>query len=238
MNLTIVTISVNYLDILQISYLYNKTLIDSNKYHIITSESDSATLKFCKDNYINCWTTDAFYINNSKFNKGAALNAIFDGFHQTKLLDSLEWILLLDSDIIISECLDQIKTSFDLNKIQNICNGKILENESYKYIYGCPRRIYNTEEKFLKGDFWLENTTDLIGYFQLFHISSIINDIRKEKPIFYEHYDASSYDDKFRDRWPRKYRRILNVYCDHLGPIAKNWKGRVTPQWSIHNHIQ
>lgn len=238
MNLTIITASVNYLDILAISYLYNKKFIDSKKYHIITSDSDESTLKFCKDNKINCWTTDAFYINNSKFNKGAALNTIFDGFKQTNLLDSLEWILLLDSDVIIADCLEKINYHFSNNSIGDITNGKVLEHEAHKYIFGCARRIYNTEQDFLNRNFWVENSTDLIGYFQLFHVSSIINEIKKDKSIFLQNNDASLYDNDFRDRWKPKYRKILNGYCDHLGPIAKNWKGRVTPEWSIKNHIQ
>ena len=68
MNLTIVTVSVNYSDILKISYYFNKkNLIHKYDYHIITSENDTDTIQFCKNNELNCWATNAFYNKKSKF---------------------------------------------------------------------------------------------------------------------------------------------------------------------------
>lgn len=229
MKLTTISISVNYLDLLDLTYHYNRNFLKD--YHIVTSESDTETYNFCKNNRINCWTTNAFYINKSKFNKGAALNAIFDGFKQTGLLNSLEWILLLDSDTIVSSCMNTIYENFDNNTVQNICKNSIDSKNITNCIYGCARRIYNSPNDLLKNNFWTEQTTDLIGYFQLFHISNIVEDIQKNKLVFYENKNASLYDDHFRDRWKKSNRKILDVYCDHIGPIAKNWNGRVTEKW-------
>lgn len=250
--ITIVTISVGYTDILKISYYFNKkNFINKYDYHIITSENDNDTIQFCKDNGLNCWVTNAFYnstistirkrktnIDNKIFNKGAALNVFFQEYIK-KNIDLLDWILKVDSDIIINETLEDFLYCLTNNSLQDFCKDSIDSNYT-EYLYSCPRRIYNTPKHFQTSAYYTESITDFIGYFQLFHISKIKNDLGVNKPIFFENTNASRYDDIFRDRyWPnRNQRKLLKGVVDHLGPIATNWNGRTSESWSsLHEYL-
>lgn len=240
MNLTILTVSVNYTDILKISYYFNKkNFINKYDYHIITSENDNETIQFCKDNGLNCWSTNAFYKKNSKFNKGAALNAFFQEYVKNNI-NKLDWILKLDSDIIINDTMQNFLYGISNNKLQDFCVDSIDNNYS-EYFYGCPRRVYNTPKNFTEGDYYEEKfNLDFIGYFQLFHISKIKQDLGVNKPIFFENTNASRYDDMFTNKyWPnRNQRKILKGSLDHLGPIAINWDGRTSESWnSLHEYL-
>lgn len=239
MNLTIITASVNYTDILKISYYFNKkNFINKYDYHIITSENDPNTIQFCKDNGLNCWVTNAFYNKRSKFNKGAALNVFFQEYIK-KYINELDWILMMDSDIIINETLQDFLYAVYQNELHNFCIDNI-DNNYNEYLYACPRRIYNSPKHFKNSSYYTESVVDFIGYFQLFHVSKIKHDLGVNKPIFFENTNASRYDDIFRDRyWPsRNQRKILKGFVDHLGPIATNWNGRKSESWdSLHQYL-
>lgn len=239
MNLTIVTASVNYSDILKIAYYFNKKkLINQYDYHIITSPNDNDTIEFCKNNGVDCWVTEAFFSKNSSFNKGAALNAFFQNYISSNI-DKIEWILKIDSDIILNDTIENFINGITYNNLQNYCIDNIDYNYT-DYLYACPRRIYNTPEHFKKSLYYTESKVDFIGYFQLFHVSKIKKDLGVNKHIFYEHHNACRYDDIFRDRYwsNRNQRKILNGFIDHLGPIATNWDGRTSESWSeLHKYL-
>jgi hypothetical protein len=240
MYFTIVSICVNYTDILKISYYFNKQKnINRYNYHIITTESDNETIQFCKDNGLNYWATNAFYNKKSKFNKGAALNIFFEQYIKQKI-DNLSWICMIDSDIIINDTLNDFLITVNNNNLQDFCVDTI-DNNYNEYLYSCPRRIYNTPKHFKTSGFYTESVIDFIGYFQLFHISKIKNDLLSNRPIFFENSNASKYDDIFRDRYwsDRNKRKRLKGIVDHLGPIATNWYGRTSESWSdLHQYLK
>jgi hypothetical protein len=229
MNITIVSVSVNYIDYLELTYKYNKNFIDNKNYHIITSNKDIITKNFCFKNKINCWTTDIFYYKNSFFNKGAVLNSFFENIKTIpKIFNNLDWILLLDSDIIINKNIQKIKFCIENNCMSALCNSYV-DSESIKdYLYSCRRRVFLSKEDLENGLYYeTEPKVEFIGYFQLFHISKIKKDLDSNKIIFNEYSDASEYDSNFRDKyWRKKEMKPLNFYVDHLGPIANNWAGR------------
>jgi hypothetical protein len=116
-NLTIISVCVNYLDLLKQAYDANKNYIQNNNYFIITSTTDSDTKQFCQTNNIQYFETDSFYINNSSFNKGAALNNFFNQIKNKNIFNNLDWILLLDADIKLNDSLKRFKECLTNNMI-------------------------------------------------------------------------------------------------------------------------
>lgn len=220
MNILVITVCVNYSDILEICVQKNIKSIDN--WFIITSSQDIATQNLCQKYNLKCYVTDVFYENNCNFNKSAALNELINNLHSNKTLDNFDCILLLDADIILNDAIDTFISYVSTN---NIDNAKEL-------LYGCSRKIFNSQEDYMNNNGRLEHT-DFIGYFQLFFISKIKNDLNSNKLIFHGNTNASRYDDIFRDKyWPRKtQRQYLKSVVYHLGPIATNWDGRTSKIW-------
>jgi hypothetical protein len=227
MKLVVLTVCVNYTDMLEISYYKNKNEIEN--WFIITSNSDIETQNFCIKNNINFFTTDAFYKKNSVFNKAAALNSFFNNVD----ISEFEWILLLDADILLNNSISNFSKKLDENKLEDIIYNKdVLNNTSLSSIFfSCPRLIFDTPEQYKSNKGFLEPIY-FIGYFQLFKKDRIINHLKYQ--IFVEFPTAANYDDTFRNMyWPdRKYAAISNIVY-HLGPSAKNWSGRVTDRWNL-----
>lgn len=235
MKFVIATTCVNYTDMLSITYSFNKHQNINNyyDYYIITSTSDANTIQFCKENELKCFITDSFFIRKSCFNKGAALNHFITDYYQ-KYKDESFWFLQLDADIILDNILDNFITGIRENKLHNYCTNMNAEDKNYNsYLYSCSRKISDTTEKFLNNDYFQERSVDFIGYFQLFHISKLKDDLNINLPIFFQNSNASKYDVIFRDKyWPRRQdRKILNGSLKHIGPICTNWKGRVSELW-------
>lgn len=221
-NLIAITVCVNYSDMLELAI--KKNLNDLENWHIITSHKDNNTKNLCKKYNINYYITDSFYKKNCSFNKAAALNEFLYNLYHHQTLNNFEWILLLDADIILNNSI-QVFTEY----IDTYPNTK-------DYLYSCRRKIFKNEIDYLNDIGYVENI-NFIGYFQLFHYSKIKKDLDTNQQIFFEHNNASKYDDIFRDKyWPsRKQRIALNSVAYHLGPIATNWNGRTSQYWNILN---
>jgi len=234
MKLLTITVCVDYADILEICIKENLQFLNPKDWFIISSNKDKDTQKLCEKYNLSCSTTDyfntnyngfncsrVFYENNCQFNKAAALNELFRKLQKQKLFENnFDWILLLDADIILNDSL----------KFMSHESNNILYDQSC--FYSCARKIFNTPDDLLKDNGHIEKI-DFIGYFQLFHKDKIIHDLINEKTIFPEFPTACRYDDAFRDKyWPnrRKYIQIPGLVY-HLGPIATNWSGRISPQW-------
>lgn len=203
---TIVTVCVNYLDFLEHSYLENKDVLQNHNYWIITSPEDSKTQKFCNLNNINYYITNEFYKNGNSFNKAAAINSLF----YSNTINHTEWILLLDSDIVIKDVID---SAYNINKDK-------------KCLYSCGRKIYNTKGDYIDKIF-IEEPCYFIGFFQLFHKDKILNSINNK--FLCEFRNSSVYDCQFADTFECKI--DLEKYVDHLGPVAVNWDGRLSDTW-------
>lgn len=205
---TVATVCVNYLDYLEHSYLENKDALQNHNYWIITSPEDSKTQKFCSLNNINCHITNEFYKNGNSFNKAAAINSLF---YSNKInINYIEWILLLDADIIIK---DVMHKAYSINKDKNC-------------LYSCGRKVYNTKNDYINKIF-IKEPCYFIGFFQLFHKDKILNSINNN--FLYEFRNSSVYDCKFADTF--KCKIDLGEYADHLGRIAVNWDGRISQTW-------
>lgn len=114
MNIKTISVSVNYLDLLSYTWSFNQSEIAD--YTIITDPHDSNTLDFCQKHQIKSFVTNAFYQNGSKFNKAQALNEYFTNLD----LDSTEWLLLLDSDIVINNVLSSFQNHYKNQTIDTI----------------------------------------------------------------------------------------------------------------------
>jgi hypothetical protein len=206
MKILIVSICVNYLDYLSFCFEKNKEILLNNYYFIITTEKDTSTQEFCRQNDISYYITNEFYNNHNPFNKARALNFFFKNLPIKE--DSYEYILLLDSDCIISNITDPRSTSI-------IDTFNQLSDKSNECLYGCGRRIYNTFDDY-KNKKYIQEGCHIIGYFQLFHKSNLKN--------FSESRNASVYDCMFADTFKQK--KCLPCDVDHIGPIYMNWDGR------------
>jgi hypothetical protein len=212
MNLTIVSVCINYLDFLEDTYPRNKEAFNGLNYWIITDSKDTKTQDYCRDNQINCYITDVFYKGGCPFNKGAAINEFF--VKSGKLnIDEAEWILLLDSDIVVRQTIQEIN---DMEKDPDC-------------LYNCGRRIYNTKSDYAAGNHTIGGCQH-IGYFQLFHVNKIIDYIKNQNGFLFEFRNSSYYDCEFSGRF--KCQKCLpSTDVDHLGPIYLNWDGRISAKW-------
>lgn len=209
MKLLIVSICVNYLDYLRFCYQYNRDIVHKYDYNIVTDSKDLATKDFCHSNNISCFITDEFYYNYQPFSKGRALNTFFQQ-NQNKLSET-DYVLLLDSDCILSQTLDCFEA---------------LNEHDIECLYSCGRRIFNDLNSF-NNNSYTQGGCNHIGFFQLFHKSRILNN----HAPFYEHRNASFYDDHFARSFSKQ--KCLPKDVDHIGPIYMNWDGRhpQSKQW-------
>lgn len=109
MQLTAITVSVNYSDFLCHALLWNKALF--SKWIVVTDTKDTITKDLCVYHNVTCIQTDVFY-EGGGFNKYAGINEAL------KKVTKDEWVLFLDSDIILPphtkrtlECLELDKKS-------------------------------------------------------------------------------------------------------------------------------
>jgi len=236
--LTIITTSVGYGDYLSL------TLPQSIKFGqviVATYGDDSLTLDVARKHEVIVHTTDAWYKEDSAFNKGAGINSALDMAASHGLLD--DWLLLLDADILM---------------LPRPPDSQPVENLDQTYLYGVRRRMCRSlsdlsELQETKGYFDLpcaplpyvvrggrgrarvwggratSNPVGLQGYFQLWHYPSYPRRM-------FEHKTAAKYDVKLAMTWPDS-QRVLIPWRDysvlHLGERKKNWNGRVTPYWEV-----
>jgi hypothetical protein len=183
-------VSTNHVDFLKITVPINRDKVD--KITIATSHNDHDTIEFCAQNGIDCLICD-YYLrqNGSKFNRGAVYNWIF-----SKRLAYKDWILLLDSDVVL---LDDYK--------------EITKNLNKEYFFGARRWNIETYADWVKvrdnPDLLNNNNYTLFrgagyGYFQLFNYQSQImglaNQLLHDKP--YPELPTNSEGDWiFRNYW-------------------------------------
>ena len=216
-----ITVSVNYLDFLEFSHLANKAFIKD--FTVITSKSDSPTQNFCEKHNINYYQTDAFFKNGCHFNKAEAMNEYLHSIS----LEELDWILFLDSDIVLNADISEQMHNKELD---------------YNKLYGCARNCYNTKKDFENNNFDHEPCR-MWGFFHLFHKNIISNKHEQKNSILYNgSSDASQYDSIFVSEYfgvgaatnldVNNHTSIQSLgTVDHLGPHGQNWKGRISESW-------
>ena len=236
MKLQAITVSVDYADFLVFALEENYQLFD--EWVIITSYTDDETFRLCqKYENVKCIRTNVFYENGAKFNKFAGINL------GLSLLDNPEWVLFLDSDIILHNETRRILENLELNPT---------------YLYGVDRLNcigikswykFNDNRELVIDNWMLTNANmplgarlvhyygyengdgkfagwNPLGFFQLAHSSSF--DSYPQDSIGADHCDLV-----FARMWQRS-RRILipEILVIHLESkfIIKgtNWNGRIS----------
>lgn len=230
MRIEAVTVCVNYSDFLAHSLLLNRNIFDH--YVVVTTQEDTKTQKLCRHFNIHCITTDTFYSDGQKFNKGNGINA---GLSKLK---RDEWVVHLDADIVLPPQTRSILKNAELDPTaiygidRTMCPSflawmEFLSDPDIQHEWNS----YCNPGRFPLGTRIVKPSTDgyiPIGFFQLFHGSA--------GHIWYpDHSDnAGETDLVFALKWPRSRRRLLpELLAIHLdsvkGNFGKNWKGRTTP---------
>lgn len=215
MNITslITCVGENSRKFLELTLLFNKKHFDN--IYIVTDSKDTQTQEVCEIANVNCLSTDLFYKNNAKFNRGAIIN------YAISQLKNPEWIFHLDADILLKDEFEFFKKTYngpnDLffgmrrviipsrSDFTDIMMGKVSEGKFTCYP-GCG---------------W--------GYAQLWNNNC---DIAKNNQ-YPESYDSSIGDWQWRNLWGQTIEndtrftgklRELSMTCLHLGEpnIEKN----------------
>lgn len=263
--------SVDYSDMLEKCLPHNNRVLDGWTILLVTKKEEVQLLRrVCedhlsdwlkkKDNEIVIYSTDLYWENGSKFNKGLALNKCL----QSEILGSpqsarlkrevslkaetsapiesrtqpVEWLLSLDSDILFPESFPVLSQSFldSLNPENLYCTrrkvcGTIKALERFK---GRWDRFPEYRDYDSENGIWkfseVKTTRGMRGYFQLWN--NIVNPRQLEE----HHSTAARYDAYFGATFPDDKRAYLKEESEpawvlHLGPVQCNWEGRVTPEW-------
>jgi len=192
---------------LAVSLGFNKKLFDN--VYVITTEKSTETHELCARAGVECVTTDLFYKNHAVFNRGAALNDVFD------LIKPADWVCHLDADIILPSTFLEWKNNY---------------NDSIEYFWGCRRifipAIYDLSDlmtgKVIEDVF--EKPYGIgYGYMQLWNVNS---EVVKSGAKYPESYDSSNSDWQWRNFWgetingDKEYTKNLKelpISCLHLG---------------------
>jgi hypothetical protein len=223
MKITYLTVCVNYLDFLAITYRHNKTEFDD--FVVVTDLQDNYTEKYCNDNNIKVVKTDKFYENGAVFNKGLAIN---EGF---KAIENPDWVVFMDADTFVAP---NFKKSLpELDK---------------EFFYGARRVLLPTFNDYVK----LSKATSLdgleipsgagFGWFQMFNWGSSVVQNCKIDELYPSFPDARESDWMFRNKWGdyihgSNYTKVYGNYTElpilvyNLGEHGKNHFGRVTPNF-------
>lgn len=202
--LDVIIVSVNYNDYLLATLSHNINIFENIT--IVTSPDDLMCQEICKKFEVKCLITDIMYENGDKFNKGKAIN-----FGISSIVNP-DLILLLDSDIIVTEKID-------------------LSNLDDDALYTSSRWICKTYQKLKE---WQENKDFELfkrdndkgwGFFQLFNKDLTPGD----KPFPENSPNASMSDLMFRDKFPN--RKSIELDVIHLGDPSVNWNGRKTSRF-------
>lgn len=199
----VVTVCVNYADYLRYTIGNSKLF---NSYRVATVAEDTETIELCKKHNVQYVISDRM-IEGGKFWKGRGINDALD------TIEDKQWILHVDADTLL---LPNIKNYLDDTPLCPACiyglkgRYKILNVAELKEFVE-QKKVVTVEE--------LENVDMLAGFFQLWH-----GRLRKHYP---EENDSAAMDDIImRNGFKPESRKILDLFCLHLGPAWVNHYGR------------
>lgn len=230
MHLDYITACVNTLDYLEVSYKHNKNEFD--RFTIVTSEKDKDTQKFCVDNGLICFVTEAFYRQGATFDRGFALNYAFHWL--TRQTPAIDWMIHADCDVFVPKDWR--------NKLPNL---------DKEFFYGSRRVLLNTHADYL--DFVNEKKQESnfeiplgigYGFFQMFNWNSKVIQNVPEGRLWYPaspRGDVCESDWMFRNKWGEhgnhNYEICLGNLAElpfrvyHIGEHGQNHQGRVSPKF-------
>lgn len=229
-----VTVCVDYADFLAETIPANRPHLD--RWMIVTSPNDEATLDLCHRYSLEVVTTADFSRNGDPFNKGRGIE------RGLGMLAHDDWLLHLDADIALPY---DFRVSLENADLDPEC------------IYGVDRIMVQSWEEWqrLKGKGFLHRSwhccvnpngyltgvrwADVrygyvpIGFFQLWHRSVDHRHGIRLRRYPDNHQSAARADVKFALQWDRRRRQLLpEVVVAHLesesAQTGKNWKKRLT----------
>lgn len=212
-----IIISNNYGDYLELSLKENVKYFDN--IIVVTSEQDSKTQDICKKyTNVNCYIYDGWNKNNAKFNFGGARN------FGTQFLKYNDWVVFLDSDIIIKE---DFKTKLvDKNKFYG----------SYRRFIPSINDYHRLLDEFYENNNLLESYGKIegsgCGFFQCIHFNRLENFKKHFGYIYPDSYSAEQIDIDFLRQFCKfdgqNYENLvrLNIEIWHLGNHGINNFGR------------
>jgi hypothetical protein len=222
---------VNYDDYLRV------TLPTTSKHFqeviVVTDTKDLAARSVAESNGAKVVATDAFYEKKASFNRGRALNEVFD-----QILDP-SWLCLLDADILLP---DDFKDKISKIKLQTdtiygiprlMCPSK-REWENYLITSKTKGWFLYKACKFVVGKIYEKQVINHFvpsGYFQLFHTCALTSN-----PKYPDDYDdAGEADIRFAMQWYKNQclDHIISIHLPLIGSNAEgiNWKGRRTKRF-------
>lgn len=217
LNYHTIIVCADYVDMLQITYPYNKNSLENIS--IISSFYDSDTAEFCNKNGIFLYQTNDFYKNGNSFNKAAAMNSFLLNCYKNRLQND-EWILFTDADIIFTDPIEYIKTLIKNTK----------DNYEVK-VFSCPRIVYKDEQALVNNERDKEQNFNInyCGYFQFFHKSIILNKLDDGIAPIPEYHNASTYDLGFIDIYfPNGENKCaVRKNAIHVGQCGRDWDGKI-----------
>lgn len=229
-----VTACVNYADFLAETIPANRAHID--RWIIVTSPEDRATLDLCHKHNLEVITTRDFYRAGDKFNKGRAIE------RGLGMLAHDDWLLHLDADIALPgdfrESLDD--ADLDPSCIYGADRLLIQGWDAWRQLVarGFLRRSWHccvTANDWSIGTRWADVRYGYvpIGYFQLWHQSADHRHGIRLRRYPDNHQTAARADVKFALQWDRRQRQLLpEVLVAHLESepckTGANWTGRAT----------
>lgn len=182
MKIECVCVSTNHEDFLENVIPLNKNHFD--EYHIVTKKEDYKTIDVANRHGVNLIFSELFTKNNKKFNRGAVYNEVF------KKLKYNDWVVLLDSDIVLPS---NFRAWF-----------QYFNEECF---FGARRIDVPTKKLFLEIIESKKVPNDSIvfrgygyGYLQIFNAQSEVFKSLGESP-YSECYDTGEGDWIFRNQW-------------------------------------
>jgi hypothetical protein len=239
MRIEAVIVCVGYGDFLAASLPENLQLFDDLV--VVTSPDDEETRAICRKHSVH-HVLSQDHRRDGPFNKARMIQRGFDQ------IGAQDWVLHLDADIVLPR------------KFRNYLDWAHLDERT---IYGADRcNLISWDEwrrlkqyagawdnhshecghwfhpKFQVGSRWVSQIHGYvpIGFFQLFHGSSMTDHGYHLRHYPLQHGDAARTDVQFALQWDRRNRQNLSeVIVLHLeseaSGLGANWKGRTTPRF-------
>ena len=234
MRIEAVTVCVDYADFLAKVGPWNRGLLD--RWLIITTRKDEATVDLCHKLNLECIRTDDFYRNGDPFNKGKAVE------HGLGMLAHDDWLLHLDADIALPTDFRESLIDADLDQecIYGADRHMLKTPEDWRlWTDRGSTRAYHCYQRTLVhpvGARWVDVRYGYvpIGFFQLWNQSVDMRKGIRTRRYPEWHSDAARADVKFALQWDRRRRQLLpEIIVGHIengaSKMGVNWKGRTTP---------
>lgn len=201
-----IIVCVDYSDLLGVTLPYNRHHFD--RVMIVTTPTDSATIKVASQNQADVCITTCFYDDGAFFNKGKAFEKGFDQ------LGRYGWLCVMDADILWP---------------------KVIPQQDYQrgFLYTPFRNLWPATDVVPVEAVWGSGKTfpgdeyGWVGYTQIFHAEDPHLPQPPWHSVRWKH--AGGVDSEFEAMWPITHKVRPSWKVLHLGEAGVNWCGRTTP---------